>query len=452
MSAQRHLAATFVVLLAPLAWACSADQAASTDTPNELGKTPGAPEGGPPTSAPISPSSACDVSGVNTVTVPFDYGAPDGPSALLRYRVFASSRANAPTVLVVPGGPGSDIMKAEASAPFALGAVPTDLFNIIYTDARGSGCNIYPDVPAPEKVFTVEAVARDLLAVVRAEGLTDYILYGASFGSAAVTVAGSLAASANTAAPKRIVLEGAVGRAFASFDDYFSAFETEWTRVKALIAPAWRDELEKEPWSPTLFWSREQWGTFVSAQLILGDVPGEGHILHYWLSRLTAKDPQAQKYVSNFMEGAKLPSVPGQLFKTIACRELWGSWKTGREIRDGALHATGADICAGSQDKKPYDSHAWAVRVPITYFQGPHDPTTTVAQATYHVDGQSGVERQVVTVPDASHAPLTLGLQGRKCARAVWQTLAAAEDLGATLTTCTKTNEPAIELSTRAPE
>lgn len=439
-------------VLVVLSAGCAEEQAAiSPPPPARSDADDGAPrpDGGTTSSTTLLPSVECNVPDVHTVDVPQEYGTRDGPKLALRYRVFRSPLANAPTVLVVPGGPGSDIMKLSATDPYPLGAVPPELFNIIYADARGSGCNLYPVLTSPEKVFTIDAVARDLLAVVRAEKLTNYLLYGASFGTTAATVAGALAVSENTPEPRRLVLEGTVGRAFASFEAYFAPFEAEWTRVKTLIDPAWRTEFQKEPWSTTLMWSREQWGAFISAQLILGDVPGEGHILHYWLSQLSAKKRAAQQYVANFMAGVGASSSSdSQLFMTIACRELWGSWHDGREIRDGTLRATGQDLCTSGSERAPYDSRAWALHVPITYFQGAHDPTTTVEQAAYHRDGQSQVERDLVMVADASHAPLTLGLRGRKCSSPVWSALATGKGLAAALKTCGTGDDASITHAT----
>jgi pimeloyl-ACP methyl ester carboxylesterase len=380
---------------------------------------------------------SCDLSGVRSVDVPLEYANPYSGTLSLRYRVFPTSRPDAPTIIVVPGGPGADIMHTAPTDPTPVGAIRTTAFNVIYADARGSGCNVQPDLPSPEKVYTIEAVARDLLAVVRAERLTNYIMYGVSFGTAAATVATSIARAEGTSLPRRLVLEGTVGHSFSSFDEYFAAFAAEWDRVKPLLSPVWQTALSTEPWPPALLWSREQWGEFVSAQLILGEVPGQGPILKVWLDGLSALSPTAQQFVGGFMAGVKPGALPPPLFRTIACRELWGSWRAGREILDGGLRAPGEDVCGGHAADAPYDSKTRRVDVPITYFQGPHDPTTTLAQATYHLDNHASAPRQFVIVPGASHAPLTLGLQVRGCSESVWQALDVdASGLDAALRAC----------------
>lgn len=188
---------------------------------------------------------------------------------------------------------------------------------------------------------------------------------------------------------------------------------------------------------------------FVSEQLIIGDIPGSGHALHYWLSGLSAQSPAAQKYVGGFMAAAAAASTtrPGELFETVACRELWGDWRTGREIRNGNLEATGANLCGGAPKAEPWDSAAFQLSTPVVYVQGPFDPTTTVAQAEYHFAHQTSAERRMITVPAAAHAPLTVGLQGRGCAKAVWKAIdAAPQSLASVLAGCTKPGDPAVAL------
>ena len=138
---------------------------------------------------------------------------------------------------------------------------------------------------------------------------------------------------------------------------------------------------------------------------------------------------------------------PSQLFRTIACRELWGSWQSRREIRKGELFAIGPNVCEGIAKDAAYDSMNFQSLTPITYFHGPFDPTTTTAQAEYHLRHQPRAARQFVTVPNASHGSLTLGLAGRKCSRAVWETLDKnPEGLATALQTCTKSGEPPVDL------
>lgn len=389
----------------------------------------------------ISSSEPCLVDGIRTVVV----AANEAQShrLTLRYRVFESERADAPTVVVVPGGPGQALIEGDATVAFALSGAPIDDFTIIYTDARGSGCNTYPEIGLPdEDIYSIERVAEDLAAIVRNEGLTDYYMYGASFGTVASTVAVSRMEERGDPLPHRLVLEGIVGRAFDSFDSYFAAFENEWARVEPMVEEPWRTDFATEPWPESLTYTRAQWGTFIAQQLILGDYPGQGPILNFWLRGLDRGTPTATNYVSNFMSAIPDEGFDGAstLFRTIACRELWGSWRSGREIRDGELRAIGTEVCAG-EPRTGYDSAEFLSTVPVTYFHGPFDPTTTTEQAEYHFDSHTGSARELIVVPEASHAPLTLGLAGRGCVEDVWAAIAGERDMATVLGECEQPGE-----------
>ncbi|MBT9558174.1 MAG: alpha/beta hydrolase [Myxococcales bacterium] len=437
-----------------LATACSpvaTETSAPDDAQDAAPSTADAPldsAGSPLPEPPIIESMAtCDHEGVRSVVVPAHDG-DDAPRLRLHYRVSPAESPNAPTVVVIPGGPGQAIMHESPTRPFALGAVPYPAVSLLSLDVRGSGCNVYSDdAGPPEQVYSIDRAASDVASIVAAEGLTDYVLYGASFGTAVATAAAHELERRGLPAPKRLVLEGALGRAFPSFDAYFDAFEAEWRRVVPMLGPAWQTAFATEPWPELLFWTREQWGAFASAQLILGDYPGEGHLLDYWLDGLSAEDDAAQAYVAAFMHSvpdfrATAPiTATERLFRTVACQELWGGWLPGRELRAGELHAVGEDLCASGLER-PWDASRYPSQVPVVIFHGPYDPTTDTEQATAAYDAHAGASRAFVTVPDAAHAPLTLGLAARGCAPAVWAALVSAEpDLGAlleeTLSTCT---------------
>lgn len=386
---------------------------------------------------------ACDYPGVRSVDAPAT-ADPNGPRIRFRYRAFEAS-PTAPWVFVVPGGPGQSLIAEDASSNFALGAVPTAQFNIVYVDARGSGCNVFPDLGTlpDEDAYTIQRVASDVRAVIERESPDEYYLYGASFGTAVVTVAAHDLAQSAVPLPKSIVLEGVLGRAFASFDEYFAAFKSEWARVQLLIPSSWRQSLTAEPFADPNGYTRYQWGAFVSQQLILGDYPGYGHLLSYWLNGLTANDAAANAYVQNFMSSvpAGIPSQPsGGLFSTIACRELWGHWLPGRELSGAELNAVGADLCSG-MPRNDYDSVDYLSTIPAVYFHGPFDPTTTTAQAQYHFDNHHGSVRDFITVPNTAHTPLTLGLAARGCAPQVWQAIRGQQQLATVVASCAQSGE-----------
>ncbi|MBI5514018.1 MAG: hypothetical protein HY909_09645 [Deltaproteobacteria bacterium] len=378
----------------------------------------------------------CALSGVRTVVVPAVYGAV-GPRLRLAYRVFEPTTPARATVVVLPGGPGQALMEQAPSDPDSLGAVPTSGVRVVYLDTRGSGCNRYRESDGdPAALYRAEWAARDVLSVVRAEGWRDYTLYGASFGTVTATVAAALAGEMAVAPPRAVVLEGVVGRGRGGFDAYFAPYAAEWERVRPGLPPPWPAELGREPFPDPSGYDRDQWGAFVFAQLILGEVPPQGHILGYYLRGLTARTPGVVAYVSRFMAGARAPVV-SPMFRAIACRELFGGWRSGRRIERGALVATGDDVCASlpPSHARPYDSAAFVIPSRTYYFLGAHDPATPLAEGRYHFDHQRA-PRELVTVPDASHGPLTYGLRGHGCASAVWEAILAGSSVAPPLRSC----------------
>ena len=152
------------------------------------------------------------------------------------------------------------------------------------------------------------------------------------------------------------------------------------------------------------------------------------------LAQMTKRDSVAMAYAEGRMgiygNFAARPSTPSRalLFTSIGCDELWGDWQSGRALRNGDLVAEGPNLCApGTGKTNPYDSADWQFTAPIYYFQGPFDPTSTLAMARYHFESHARTRRTFVLVNGASHAPLSGGLA--PCARRIWDVMVAAGEL-----------------------
>jgi pimeloyl-ACP methyl ester carboxylesterase len=369
--------------------------------------------------------ASCSATLLPGVEVPYHYNDPTSKKFIYRYRWIPAADPRATTILVLPGGPGQSIMNDDPARPFALGAIPHQRFHLIYTDPRGSGYNQrgLAGEDLPPSAFQTPFLARDVLEIIKKRGLTNYILYGASYGTVQATVVAKLAEELGIPPPKAVVLEGIVGKSFESFDVYFSEYQKEWERIKPQLPNVWRTALTA---NVLPHYSSEQWGAFISSKIILGAIPGYGPLLKYYLERISLQDPRILAEVDAFMK-----SVPGATplknFELLACEELWGGWKPERRLEKGKLVAAGRDLCQGKGLSRPYDSKNWLLSVPIFYFQGPYDPTTTPQQAQYHFEHQTAsARRYFTTVAEASHAPMTMGfksLSGPSCAEEVWKAI-----------------------------
>lgn len=401
----------------------------------------------------------CSRATVDSVRAPLRHGQPGSPTFTYRYQFIPAvdPSSSTPTVVILPGGPGQAAI-GNAETTLSLGALPPTLHRI-YTDPRGTGCNAYEPL-ADTASLTTESLARDVIAVIKARQLNNYILYGASYGTVLATTTAALIEREGVTPPTAVVLEGVVGRAFPNFEAYMAAFVTEWNRVKPTLPNGWGERLSRD--TLPFGYTAAHWGSLIAATLILGDLamsPYEGPLLEYSLkavdryqqlkrdnalSQMTRGDSAAMGYVELRMgiRGGFAPSMTTQsraeLFLSIGCKELWGNWQSGRALVHGELVATGANICAAPKSNA-FDSRAWQIRAPIYYFQGPFDPTSTLDGARYHYDNQVNARRTFVLVEGASHAPLTGGL--RRCAPQIWRAIVDHAPMASALAGCPRRAE-----------
>lgn len=391
-----------------------------------------------------SAGDLCSGSGIQSIPLPVYSQIRGSPKFKYSFRIRETSK-NTPIVIVLGGGPGQNTI-APGSAPI-LGAFPEE-YTLVFTDPRSVGCNkTYPFSNdalgslslADDVAFLIEHLQKNQF---KGRG---YFIYGASFGTQHATILGEILKRRKVKLPKGIILEGISGHHFRDFDEYFQNFQSEWNRIKS-------EDLSQEvrrffdssfPWqSSALGYSSRIWGQFVSSQVILGYLPKAGkqfeHLVNWYLT-----DPTGKKSATTQMNGLVVSTGDGfavpveKLFQVIGCREIWGNFFVGRDVVGGELRATGPDVCQGFSKDRPYDSKQWQIPAPIYYFQGEHDPTTTLTHAKYHFSHQTSLRRMVV-VERASHGPLSLAL--RPCAKEIWNAITLApEKLEAVSRACGET-------------
>jgi pimeloyl-ACP methyl ester carboxylesterase len=218
--------------------------------------------------------------GVQTVSVPLYPERPDSPSFPLAYKLFRSPDSNAPTIIVIPGGPGDTLLDHSPAETYPYGALTTEHFNILYTDPRGLGCNEPAGADFPADAYRTEYLANDVTQIIRELKLDHYFIYGASFGTVVATYAARRTVEVGLNAPRAVILEGTLGRGFKGrFDEYISGFTHEWDRVKKLISNAISSRLATNPLP--FGYSGEVWGQYVFKKMITGEQPGYGPLIQY---------------------------------------------------------------------------------------------------------------------------------------------------------------------------
>jgi hypothetical protein len=109
----------------------------------------------------------------------------------------------------------------------------------------------------------------------------------------------------------------------------------------------------------------------------------------------------------------------------IACTELTGDLYPGRDLKNGELVLVGQNVCGGGGIVKRFDAANWLVTVPIVYFQGEHDPATTLGHALYHFKVQKWAPRYLIKIDRAAHAALGVTLNVGDCRECRWEAIAA---------------------------
>jgi hypothetical protein len=82
-------------------------------------------------------------------------------------------------------------------------------------------------------------------------------------------------------------------------------------------------------------------------------------------------------------------------------------------------------VCDGRPMAHPFNSATLPMGAPIIYMQGDDDPATTLQNARYHFEGQTGSRRSFVTVRTGAHFPFGLLAE---CKEAIWDAAAAGGD------------------------
>lgn len=131
--------------------------------------------------------------------------------------------AAGPTILYIPGGPGEGSINERSLKDKSLAmqlmfgrmGFPKNS-PIIFTYPRGVGCNrgfLFQPTEISSRHF-----ADDILAMIKATGLNNYIIYGVSYGTQLATMVASRAASREAPSPRALVLAGTIGNeAVAAF-------------------------------------------------------------------------------------------------------------------------------------------------------------------------------------------------------------------------------------------
>lgn len=352
--------------------------------------------------------------------MPKNVQAPSEGTFTYKYEYILKPNARG-TVLYLPGGPGGDSIGA--------GEVDPELaeFNIVYIDPRGTGCNFLGKDAFKLKHLTTAMHAQDVIRVIQELRLTDYIVYGISYGTLIGTVV-AFEAEKLGLRPRAVVLQGIVGKAFLG-------------PVRQQMELEFNDLVNSRPKIANFFRSPkpiagipiERWSEFSQKLLYysrgdLGDAL-EGAID----SETQPPGPDRDKYLSDIQKfvnqvlDQKEHLGFATFFVAVGAREVFGQNNTETALEDGRLvrkpiadpHEN--DFYNNLGPKAYYDSAQYQIQAPIYYIQGAHDPATPMPFARLHFDGQQRSAKKIwLAVANGGHTPTGATDQLESCAVELW--------------------------------
>ena len=353
--------------------------------------------------------SRCNSSAIRKIEVPI-YHNKNSPTFTYRFSVSEREDQDSPLLIFIPGGPGQTSMEAGLSYPYE--------YAIVRTDPRGMGCNKNSSIP--QNSLSSEAIAQDIVSIVRELRPKRYFIHGISHGTMVATIAGKILQEENLPLPEAIILEGVVGKAFAP-NEYINDVLSQWSRVKTKLPLSLQNSLQHQlPFGLSI----PDWSAWLSSILAYGILPDGRDFAYEQLMLLDSQaDPDDREILERTIKrtlSTPLTLEKINLFKEIVCREFVPDI---REVRydyswsNGDLVATNDRLCAGIPFDRQFDSKNYQNTAPIYYISGGMDPVTPPSQALYHFENQKG-PHVLISVAGGGHN--SLGVNLFDCANAFW--------------------------------
>jgi pimeloyl-ACP methyl ester carboxylesterase len=349
------------------------------------------------------------------------------------FRFKAPTAGGAPVLVYLPGGPGvTSIDQVPDFLPHGWG--------YLLTDPRGVGCNALAAIPAGEvadKFYRTEELSADVIAAVQDRRLSNYIVYGLSYGTMLGATVVSDLESRGITAPEAVILEGVVGRALTPSEYLGDEYVRQWNLARQSMYPDVLAELDTaaSPYGLTqLEWSNALNNLLLSGPDIVSTV---FETLSNQSVASLAKDEVLQQ-LSAYDKPFLTDPAALAMFHWMMCREAGVKaismadplFSHGQLVPNPGDPGSGCDGIPAA----PYDSAQHQFSTKVYFFAGDSDPNTPPWQVDYHFQNHEGHAVRVVT-ERGGH--LSLQLNQFLCASDVLTSIAAGgADLGDVLLEC----------------
>ena len=347
--------------------------------------------------------------------IPVDPSNPTQTGSYDFYYSHIIRDVSAPTIVYLPGGPGSGSINSGKTFP--------EVYNVVFIDPRGTGCNFKDSNDFSPSFFSTDFVTNDIVALIKHLKLTNYIIYGHSYGTILATYTVKKVEEDNEIVkPRGVLLEGVVGKAWETWkkrEEYraevATRFINENTNVKTLLS---------DPSNLPFGYRAEYWGYKLEYA---------GRIWNYRLQEMndlfnflngnnvdihTKEQFQSSYEDFEFQFNEAKQTELDFLFKQVACTELSEVIDIGKRIPildNGSIkmvehhrsHEFNDQCLDVKTPYRPYDSKKLQIQSPIIYVNGETDTATPVWSARYHFDNQAMTSKKTfIEVSKGGHYPI----------------------------------------------
>ncbi len=342
-----------------------------------------------------------------------------------------------PTVVFLPGGPGSGSMGDFDGYPSLVELINNSLANIILIDPLGVGCNwIDPKNNSDSiKLASTENTATQIVSLIRKENLKNYYIYGHSYGTVLGTILTSkLNDHKELMKPKKLILEGVMGSAKTIASDYYGLNEV--TNVVIKYDPDLNYLVQNLDKFPVQF-PYDFWGSILGTSSRIIIYPEENWKIKEIAAEFRSGNSisvenseyleKSYAFFTSYNLDMNLSLIEDYTYHSIWCTEFsdFGSNKFLITITDGVLilsekHKFKNPCATFPSTKNLYDSKDFQLSVPLIYIQGDMDTSTPLASAQYHYKSQLASHNiSFLRIESDGHLPTSNRLQA--CIENVWE-------------------------------
>ncbi len=371
-----------------------------------------------------SQNKVCNHIGQCQIDLPLYYDVPQERGTFsYKFRKF-EGKANRPTIVYLAGGPGAILSDNYDSVRTSI----SQRSPVVLFDARGVGVNAVHKEIYGKEFYKSKYLARDVIEVLSALNIKDYILYGSSYGTMLASITADMIEKTKTIpSPRAVVVEGVLGRFIRTREEAKGSFIDLWKVVLKTLNEDTKNFLKQEfPYGESI--SRVEIGTFIS-NLLAYDIVLLKTMLEYG---------DAGKGIRDLVkECGTDPVANSEIFKTIACQEIldidppfFFNLTKDLTLEDVRFPS----YCENLPVTDAFDAKKYRITSPLYYLQGELDPATPVWQAEYHRDNILAANHIYFNVvPNAAHS--VLGKLSR-CKEEIWDKIASNESIENVISWC----------------